>query len=186
MQLSADLPVHGGGELTNGDLVLQNKEDIAHQLEKEHHNYWTQTHYLYEKLNALQSEVNDFKSEGRGGKREGGSASGEEGSEAGRRESGGEIQKSQEIPRKLHATVVRQSSHKHYAYDKVLINIQLCMLFSFFLFFHRANLDLLNRELNFLKICNLFSKMLSINFYYNYYYCYYYSNLFTSLESILL
>lgn len=120
LQLSSELGAltDTPGLLPNGDGVasgvdLSTAEDIAHQLEKEHQDYWQQSRYLSEKLTALQNEVADFKQE----EEDGGSPLPLV------RGTGGEGGKKRKdvatTSQRLHASIVRQSSHKHYTYDKV-------------------------------------------------------------------
>ena len=122
-----------------------NTESLVSELQKQHQDYWQQSQYLSEKLTALQNEVADFKQE-------------EKEKESSplplvRGVRGKEGKRGNDTTQRIHASIVRQSSHKHYTYDKVcLMEVYLCSLTYLFL---RVNLVQLNRGLSFLKIYDL-------------------------------
>ena len=93
-----DLMMSHDHPISNGEMSLD-ADDIARQLEKENQDYLEQSRYLSEKLSALQSEMEDLRLE----------------------EKGDIKRRSTDVPQgeQLHATVVRQCSHKQTAYDKV-------------------------------------------------------------------
>lgn len=99
--------------LPNGSssVDVSNTEDLATELQKQHQDYWQQSQYLSEKLTALQNEVADFKQE----EKESSPLPLVRGVRGKERKSKTEVSTTQRI----HASIVRQSSHKHYTYDKV-------------------------------------------------------------------
>lgn len=93
---------HDHHVMVNGEDLMLDANDIEQQLEKEQRDYLEQSRLLSEKLSALQNEMEDFKQE-------------EAMNPINRRGMVRDIP----IGEKLHASLVRQSSHKQTAYDKV-------------------------------------------------------------------
>jgi merlin protein len=107
-QMETTPPPPSINQLTNEEVNVVETEmmdDIREQLEKEQQDYIKHSQYLTEKLSALQNEMEDFKQE-----REKGNSR--------RQDSIISLDRNSNAGEFLHASVIRQSSYKHSAYDK--------------------------------------------------------------------
>ena len=99
--LKRDGPVNEVRKLPNGDI---DPDELMRQLEKENRDYIEQTQFISKQLSALKTQMHDLKKdEGLNGASHG-------------------TPNDNNLPisgDKLHVSLVRQTSHKHIAYNKV-------------------------------------------------------------------
>lgn len=97
-------------QLSNGGI---DPDDLMRQLEKENRDYQEQKLFISQQLSALKTQMYDLRKEDGGGVSGGGASIGMK---------NGGIEQDQQEPgenNQIHVSLVRQTSHKHIAYNKV-------------------------------------------------------------------